>query len=274
MPVCQDPRLTYINSLGYNVVRLPRTGIKPLGVLGKDNKTINYLGTLDQVWSTSQVPPIPGPPNSVSALNGQATSDIKLSVGLNILANALSGMFGGSAPSLNFAYNAAKSVQFKFVDVQTSGIDPFVVGNYLASGDLKSGSPFVARFFHDPDTEAFVITEVLQAKSISVVAKKDSGTEVGVDVPTIQATLGAKVSVSATGSASTEVTYAGTEYLTFGFKVFGIGIQNGQWQVHGVQPDAGLAFGGPKMQPMILSQSGFVTLGSEGQPVGEAAKAG
>jgi hypothetical protein len=262
MAVCQDPRLTYMNQLGYNVVRLPRAGIKPLGVLGRDGKTINYLGTLDQIWVTSATPPSPGPPNSVSALAGQATSDIKLSVGLDILANALAGMFGASVPSLKFAYNKAKSIQFRFGEVQTVSIDPFLVGNYLASGDLQEGNAFVARFFHAPETEAFVITEILQAKSISATAKADSGTEMSVDVPEIQSTLGAKVNVTASSSSNTDVTYTGTEYLTFGFKVFGIAMIDGGWQVHGVPPSADISFAPDvQLEPILLSESGRLDLG-------------
>jgi len=261
MAMCQDPRLTYINNLGYNVVRLPRTGIRPLGVLGKDQKTVNYLGTIDQIWSTSAEPPACGTPNAVAALAGQATSDIKLSVGLDILAGALSGMFGSTAPSLKFAYNRAKSVQFKFAEVQTVGIDAFLVGNYLASGDLKDGNAFVTRFFHGAQTEAFVITEILQAKSISVTAKAESGSEVGVDVPAIQGALGAKVNVSAAGSLNTEVTYTGPDYLTFGFKVFGIAIVDGVWQVHGVLPGADIAFEpGGTLEPILLTRSGLLEM--------------
>jgi hypothetical protein len=34
MVFCEDSALTYLNGLGYNVVRLPRTGPMPLEVLG------------------------------------------------------------------------------------------------------------------------------------------------------------------------------------------------------------------------------------------------
>jgi hypothetical protein len=30
MGICKDPRLTYLNDLGYDVIRLPRRGIAPL----------------------------------------------------------------------------------------------------------------------------------------------------------------------------------------------------------------------------------------------------
>jgi hypothetical protein len=250
-----------LNDLGFNVVRLPRKGILPLGILGKDKNVLNYLGTLDQIWDTPNPVPIPGPPNSVAALGGAKTSDIKLSAGLDILANALSGMFGVSAPSLTFAYKSSKTLQFKFTDVQTVAIDPFTVGNYLASGDLKP-SAFVARFFTLGDAQAYVITEILQAKSISVIGKGDGGAEVSVNVPSVQGVLGAKVSVAAANSAATEVTYAGLDYLTFGFKIFGIGISNGVWQIHGVKPGAELSFAAADSvpDPIVLQRSGFVEM--------------
>jgi hypothetical protein len=240
-------------------------------VLGKDKSSLNYLGTLDKIWDTGLAVPAPGPPNAVAALNGSKTSDIKISAGLEILANALSGMFGATVPSLKLAYKNAKSVQFRFTDVQSVGIDPFVVGNFLASGDLKEGNPFVARFFGQDDTEAFVITEILQSKSISVTAKKDSATDVAVDVPAIQQLLGAKIAVGTTSGTDTEVTYTGPELLTFGFKVFGIGIANGVWQVHGVKPGQELAFADEQEvpEPIVMRRNGFLEIQMEaGQPAG------
>lgn len=242
MGSCKDPRLTYLNDLGYNVVRLPRKGIVPLGVIGRDHKSRSWLGTLDQIWTTTEPVPAPGPPNTVAGLNGQKSSDLKASIGLEILANALSGMFGATAPSVEAPYRNAKNLQFVFKDVQTVGIDPFVIGNFLASGDLKP-NPFVKRFFTgSKKVEALVVTEVLQAKSIGVIGKRDAGAEVQVAVPEIQAIVGAKVGVSTGNAAQTEVVYEGPEYLAFGYKAFAIGIEDGEWTIHGVAADAEHAF--------------------------------
>ena len=49
MALCIDPRLTYLNSKGYNVILLPREGIEPLDVLGRDNGGVNRLGTIGQI---------------------------------------------------------------------------------------------------------------------------------------------------------------------------------------------------------------------------------
>jgi hypothetical protein len=242
MGLCKDPRLTFLNDLGYNVVRLPRQGIRPLGVIGQDHKSRLWLGTLDQIWQSETKAPAPGPPSPMGGIKGQKTSDMKLSFGLEILANVLGGMLGTKAPSLDFAYENARSVQFEFGDVRAVGIDPFAIGSFLASGDLKP-SPVVKRYFTgEDDVEALVICEVLEARSIGVVARRDAATEVAVEVPRIQAALGAKVGVTARNQSSTDVQYEATEFLVFGFKALGIGISNGEWQVYGVEADQGHAF--------------------------------
>jgi hypothetical protein len=243
MGLCKDPRLTYLNDRGYSVVRLPRQGIVPLGIIGRDHTIKNWLGSLDQIWRSEVPVPAVSAPQVVGAINGQKTSDIKLSLGLEILGNALNGMFRSTAPSLELAYKDAKSIQFAFREVKSLSIDPFAIGNYLSKGDLANANVFVKKYFSgQKDVDALIITEVLQAKSIGVVGKKDTSTAVTVSVPAIQATLGAKVGVTAANATSTEVTYEGPEYLTFGFKVFGIGMLNGEWQIHGVRADEGTAF--------------------------------
>jgi len=242
MGVCKDDRLTFLNQHGYNVVRLPREGIVPLGVIGIDNKSKTWLGTIDKIWKSSEAVPPLNEPNAVGNLKGQSTSDLKLSLGLEILANALSA-FGATSPSLDTAYKNAKSVSFVFKDVESLGIDPFVIGNFLASGDLASKNPVVKRFFSgQKHVEALIITEVLQAKSIGVVGKRDAGVEVNVDVPAIQQTVGAKVGVTVGTSSQSEVVYEGQKLLTFGFKAFSIGMENGEWNIKGVEPDAEHAF--------------------------------
>jgi hypothetical protein len=39
MAGCKDPSLTFLNSAGYNVMRLPRAGVDPLDILRKDSTT-------------------------------------------------------------------------------------------------------------------------------------------------------------------------------------------------------------------------------------------
>lgn len=236
MAHCNDPRLTYLNHLGYNVVKLPRAGVEPLQVLGRDGKSLENLGKLGSIWTSTVPVPQPDPPADAISINGQKTDNLKLSVGLDILSSVLQGM-GVPAPKLETAYSRARSVQFTFVNVHVSSVAPLEVGKYLSSGDLDGSNPFVT-YFRDHDKEAYVITEVLKSNSITVTAKDEHGVSVGVDMPNLQNVLGAKVSVSTAGSTASDLTFQGTQELAFAFKVFGIGYANGNWQVHG-QPASG-----------------------------------
>jgi len=51
MALCKDPLRTYLNNLGYSVILLPRTGIEPMDVLGRDAGSIERLGTLEGAWT-------------------------------------------------------------------------------------------------------------------------------------------------------------------------------------------------------------------------------
>jgi hypothetical protein len=254
MAICKDPALTFLNGLGYNVIKLPRVGVEPLDILGKE-KTIERLGRVDQMWTSTR--PLPGVigPRDASSVAGQKTSDMKLSIGLKILSAAL-GAMGAAVPELTFAYKRAQKVSFTFTDVKTVGVEPLEVGQYLAAGDLDTANPFVQNFFQDEEASAFIITEVLKSKSITVTATNDSGVEVGVDFPAIQSAVGAKVGVTSNSSSNATLTYTGSELLSFGFKCFGIAFEAGEWNVSSAAPSADLAFAavgaaGP-VQPAIL----------------------
>jgi hypothetical protein len=268
MGVCTDPRLTYLNQLGYNVVRLPRKGIVPLGVIGREKKSRTWLGTIDQIWQSSTPAPIPGDPKPVAGVQGTKTNDLDLSVGLDILKNALNGMFGATAPSIDFAYKHAKSVQFAFKEVRSVGVDPFVIGNFLANGTLRAGNPFL-RYFESDDTEALVVAEVLEARAIGVVAKQSASAELSVDVPQIQAALGAKVGVKTSNASNTEITFEGPEFLAFGYKPFGIRRVGQSWEIYGVAADAAHAFGvqETKLVPIVETHE-LVEIDFDGMSVG------
>src|SRR5271168_1033504 len=198
--------MTYLNKLGYNVVKLPRTGIEPMDVIGRDT-TMQWLGTIDTIWTSAVPKPLPSPPKAATAVNGQRTDALDLSIGLGILANTLAA-FGASAPSLDAAYKSAHAVQFSFGDVTVTSVAPFVAGSYLAKGDLDTANPAVTNYFNGKAT-AYLIVEVLKSNSIAV----------GVDLPAIQGVVDAKISVKPSNAANTTITFSGPDAVTFGFAV-------------------------------------------------------
>ena len=240
-PKKKDPSITFLNKFGYNVIKLPRTGIEPLDVIGRDQVT-QWLGPLSKVWASSGPEPLPGPPHPASAVNGQRTDALELSFGLSILANTLAA-FGASVPSLNVAYKNAHSVQFTYTNVTSTSVSPFDAGNYLAAGTLRTDNPVVKNYFGSDKAKAFLIVEVLKADSITVTATDSHGTEVGIDLPQIQGVVDAKIGVKPSGASNSTITFTGLVPVTFGFSVQQIARVGDSWALQGAAPSADIAFG-------------------------------
>lgn len=245
LPKKKDPSITFLNKFGYNVIKLPRTGIEPMDVIGRD-KVTQWLGPLSKVWTSTGPEPIPGPPHPASAVNGQRTDALDLSLGLSILANTLAA-FGASAPSLNAAYKNAHSIQFAYTNVTSTSVSPFDAGNYLAQGTLRTDNPVVKNYFFNEDSKAYLIVEVLKADSITVTATDSHGTEVGLSLPEIEGLLDAKVGVKPSNASNSTVTFTGPAPVTFGFMVQQIAREGEVWTLRGAAASADIAFGAPGM---------------------------
>jgi hypothetical protein len=242
MAICKDPSLTYLNSSGYNVVKLPRTGIEPMLVLGK-RSSLELLGKLSSIWKTTAPEPIPGPPIPVAELDGKKSDKLELSIGLKMLANVLQGLgLGGALPSLDFAFTRARKVQFTYSNVTSTSIMPLDAGNYLASGDLNTNNPLVEAYFLGDDGDAFLIVDVLKSDTLTVTASAEDGTDVKLDVPAIQGLVGGKIGVQSGNAGDSTISFKGPTAIAFGFKAFGIAFQNGKWSLVGVKPSGDMAF--------------------------------
>jgi hypothetical protein len=243
MGLCKDPITKALNERGYNLVKLPRVGIEPMDVLGRENATLEKLGSIAEVWTSTGTVPSISAPSPVSGVTGEKSSDLDLGIGLKLLANALAGLGGGiSLPSLNVAFKRAKKVQFQFVNVESTSITPFALGKFLAGGTLDLSNPFAAHYFGNDETQEYIIFDVLKSDSLSVTAKTDSGTEVSADVGVLSGALNANVSVKAGGSTSSEITFKGTVKATFAFKLFEVSFENGKWVPRGVGASDELSF--------------------------------
>ncbi len=256
MPKKKDPSVTFLNKFGYNVVKLPRVGIEPLDVVGRD-ETSQWLGPLAKVWKSTVGVPAPSAPRPAAAVNGQKTDALEISFGLKILANALTA-FGATVPSLDVAYKRARKVSFAYTNVTSTVVAPFDAGDFLANGTLNSDNPVVQHYFLDPDSQAFLILDVLKSDSITVTATDEHGVGVEVDVPSIQGVVGAKVGVKTSAGSNSTVTYSGPSPVTFGFLVDEIHFENGKWSLSGAVPEGALAFaaGEPEKESPILLSTG------------------
>jgi hypothetical protein len=240
---CKDPAVERLNKLSYNMVKFPRAGIEPLDVLGRDNNTLNRLGSIAEVWTSTLPAPTPDAPQPAAAIEGGKTGDLDLGIGLKLLSNALAGL--GSAiglPSLNFGFKKARKIQFKFVDVVSVSVTPFALGKFLSAGTLDLSNPFVSHYFDNDETQEFIIFEVLKSNAVSVTAKDDRGVDVAADISAIQAALSANVKAKLSSSSQSTLIFEGAVPATFAFKAYEVFYANNKWAIQGAPADDDLSF--------------------------------
>ena len=242
VPKKKDPSITFLNRFGYNVIRLPRTGIEPLYVIGRDGGSTELLGPISTIWTSENPEPRPGPPDRTVAVNGERTDGLDLSFGLSILASTLAA-FGVSAPSLNTAFKNAHALRFTYTDVTSTKVLPLQAGNYLSRGALCADNPVVSNYFGNDRAKTYLILDVLKSDSITVTATDSHETEVGIDLPHIEGIADAKIGVKPSGTSNSTITFTGPVAVTFGFAVQEIAWQGGKWVVHSAPPSGALSFG-------------------------------
>jgi hypothetical protein len=242
MALCRDNATNYLAQLGYSVVRIPRENISPLDLVGRDRDQMR-LGTLDQLLTNPGAAlPTVTPDQVASHVSGQTSSKLRLGIGINVLGNVL-GALAGTQLAIGSAYQRARTIQFEFTDVFFDSVEPLAMGQYLRDADIDVGNPVLDRYVMGKG-QLFVLTETLRSASITVKAESSSGTELSLDVPVIKEIAAGKLELDTSKASSGVVTYGGDKPLTFGFKCFRIGIDDGALALSAAAPnDVALAAG-------------------------------
>lgn len=233
-----DPMLSLLKEFSYNVVRLPRTNIRPLQILEKQGNSLAILGDLDDFFQAGAVPQPPVSPDEQAAfVEGKRTNALKLSVGLSLLGGIIGAMTGTQA-KITAAFEKASNLSFQFNDVKVNSIQLVDLSKYLlAAAVVPSG--FTQQLESD---ELYVINSTVKSTKFTTEALDSSGRSVDVDVPIIQAAVGGTVGVKTEGSSQSKVTFEGTTPLVFGFQALRMEFKNGKFvRFKTVNPgDAGL----------------------------------
>ncbi|QRK11348.1 hypothetical protein JQX13_15485 [Archangium violaceum] len=236
MGLCTDPATTYLKRLGYNVVRLPRENIQPLHLLGRQNGTVEYLGSLEKLITRPPAdPPVTTRDQAAAGINGQKTDNLSLSIGINILKGILA-QFGAGA-GIEAQYQQARKVRFEFSNVLADSVEPLAVGQFLKKAEVDADNPVLKQYVLGKG-RLYVITEVIKSNEFTVSAEKSGGGDVQLDVPQLQDVVGGKLKVEASAGQQNTVTYKGDKQLVFGFKCFEVGVKDGDITLFTAQPGA------------------------------------
>ncbi|MEP6949690.1 MAG: hypothetical protein ABI863_10470 [Ginsengibacter sp.] len=260
MAFCKEELVDYLNSIGYNVVRLPRKGIYPLDIIIKQNKQFENLGTIKTIWTTATSAPEPEHNDQAAGIAKKETSLLDVSVGLSALSSIFEGL-GVKVPKLNTAFSKASKIKIIFNNVFVDKVQPLLIGKYLkAQGDntLDTDNIMVKNFMENK-LPTYIISETIKSNSITIESYKDSKTEVALDVNIMNDSLSANTDTKFQKNSESSITYNGAEkdFLVFGFKCFGIRYDYEGWKVTG---PGGKVFLAPDIPGVILEETALLDL--------------
>ncbi|MGW0770620.1 gasdermin [Streptomyces sp. NPDC002676] len=227
MVFCSDKAATFLTGLDYNVIKHPYAGLVPPAVIGRsdgDPQAV-WLGELQDLIKDSQAEqPKPSRPAPAADISGRSSSAMSFGVGAGLLSSFVGGL-GGSL-EVSAKYTNAKTMQFIFREVQKIQVKPSAVSEYIETGDIQWDSPLF-RPFLDSGRHLYVVTEVAVAKELMVRYERGGGTAAKVQLPELTGLVSGDVTVAVGSNRSHEITYTGQRPVTFAFKCFELGLDDG-----------------------------------------------
>ena len=190
-----DPGLRLLNDYGYNLVERHEVRLEPLDVLGRDD-VLERVGTLATFVAANRPVPPASPLDVASALVGRRTESLPISLGGRLLRHLLNG-FGSTVTltQLAAAFPTVEFVRLEFAGVQAAGVSPESLLAYLQSA-VPGDARLADRYLLNPDADVFVIGEVVYSDHVKVQPLDHLQAAAPVDLPGLQALLGANVSVT------------------------------------------------------------------------------
>ncbi|MFJ3717790.1 hypothetical protein [Streptomyces sp. NPDC090057] len=152
-------------------------------------------------------------------LSRRKSRSVKIGLGLDILGSFLSGLGVAMAPGIRTEFEKAEEVDFSFGDVSRTWVDNNWLGRALVGKMIDSRNPSARIYLDEPDPwQLLLIDSVITSKSFTIGITKHKKETATLDVGAIQDLLGSgNVTIAASSGESKELTFSGTESLTFAF---------------------------------------------------------
>ena len=219
-PICKDDSVSYLNSLGYNVIRLPREGIGPLTVVvsaPNSPLTGTVFGQITDLGADPH-PPLPTINQNLQAatINGLKTSRLELGLGITFLTSLLSVLGAGSA-SIEAAFKDAEQIEFEYNNVVYDTATPASIAKFLRSAKPDLDQSMLSAF--DADGKAYIIVDVLKSNSFYVRSFKEAGGGVDINIGDIKEAVGANSKIVIEKKEDLKIAFSGDQALAFAIKV-------------------------------------------------------
>jgi len=205
----------WLKEYQFSALELPRRDLAPGDVVFRDNGRFDQkVGSLPMLFTSSSEMP--------GTTSGEPTGSIarsfekKVDAGLGL--KILGALFGG-ASKLGAGLEAkhAKSMSVTYEDVTQDSLAVLALQSWLEQAQITT-SRQATDWLNDEKLAA--VTAVLRTAKLSIVAERENGAAIELDVPEIQGIVSGGARVSAGSGASSKITFTGEDPIAFGFQAF------------------------------------------------------
>jgi hypothetical protein len=225
MDILQD----YFKEKGYNVVALPKSNIRPLGLLALENGNLSDLGSRVDVLFEEDSSPLPAVAKNVAIpdLQGQTVVSFRLSAGIGLL-NGLLGSLGLGKAAANAKLSDSDKILFSFDGAAEDGIKGFLDLDNFISGAVPQVERFKTYSEKLKNSELYIITSVLKCNnfSIQVINKDSQDITTGIEIKEAASAHG---ELKRSKDSKILVSHTGKESLVFAFKAVQIIYDAPKW---------------------------------------------
>lgn len=206
----------WLEEYRFTALELPRRDLAPADVLFRSNGSFDQkVGGLSMLFS--------GGGNVPATSSGEPTGSIARSFEKHVEANIgfkiLGALFGGGAGKLGAGLEAknAKTLAITYEDVTQDSLAVLELQSWLEQAKIST-SRQATEWLNKEKLAA--VSAVLRTATLSIVAQRESGVAIDLDVPQIQGLVEGGAKVSAGSGDSSKITFTGKEPIAFGFQAF------------------------------------------------------
>lgn len=217
----KDPLVDALRStFGANPVRVPEKRVQPLCAIAVRDRKTAFRGALAPLLTAGQnftVPESARAQSTMADLSRKRSTSVSISLGLDILGSFLAG-FGVPSAGIGAKFAGATEVAFSFSSVNRDWIDDNWLGRALVGQSLDRQTAAARLFTDKPRWDLLVIDSVITSSEFTISVTKSKTDSFSIDIPGIQSVVtSAKVRVDVESKDQRQVSFRGTEALTFAF---------------------------------------------------------
>jgi hypothetical protein len=255
-----DALVQLLNSIGYQPILLPRTGLKPPELYVYDGEKLVRHGPLAK-YLPAEVPAPPVQQGQLSSIEHHQTSNKSSSLAASFLGDALKCIGISSAPKLDLSFANSRNITFSFESVTYQAIDPADIDQEL--GKLITGAipeEYIANgYLHIAYEYAFAASLTMKVGGNGGFSWDAKAIQIGTYID-----LGAQGKVSLSGEDTVTFSTNNGSNAAFAFKVGRLERRGRKWFFF-PEEDAGQGFLADESaaQPYLLERG--VVLRVEGE---------